>query len=211
MKIKDPTQLWKTTLAQIEIKLDSPATFKTFFQGTKLLKIDNGNAFIGVQNPYSLEWLKSKHERLIKETVSYVYGDSLNPIFEVYHLEQIPEDQSTKDPESQPLLSLENGMMSIVSETINKSGLNPKYSISNYVVGNSNRLAHAAALAVIENPGVMYNPLFMHGKTGVGKTHLSQSIGRSMIERNPKYKVKYISSEGFLNEMVKGILSLIHI
>lgn len=205
MKIKDPDQVWKTTLAQIEIKLDSPATFNTFFQGTKLLKIDGNNAFIGVQNPYSLEWLKSKHERLIKETVSYVYGDQLNPIFEVYHKEPTEEESKPKDPESQPLLSLENGMMSIVAETINKSGLNPKYSISNYVVGNSNRLAHAAALAVIENPGVMYNPLFMHGRTGVGKTHLAQSIGRSMIERNPKYKIKYISSEGFLNEMVKGI------
>lgn len=205
MKIKDPTQLWKTTLAQIEIKLDSPATFKTFFQGTKLIKIENGNAFIGVQNPYSLEWLKSKHEKLIRETASYVYGEQLNPIFEVYHLEQTVDDQKDKDPESQPLLNLENGIMSVVNDAISKAGLNPKYSISNYVVGNSNRLAHAAALAVIDKPGMLYNPLFMHGKTGVGKTHLAQSIGRSMIERSSKYKVKYISSEGFLNEMVKGI------
>lgn len=209
MKIKDPAQLWKTTLAQIEIKLDSPATFKTFFQGTKLLKIDGKNVFIGVQNPYSLEWLKTKHERLIKETVTYVYGESLNPIFEVYHKEPTPPEAQTKEEqnETNPLLAMENGMMNIVTELLNKSGLNPKYSISNFVVGNSNRLAHAAALAIIESPGTLYNPLFVYGKTGVGKTHLTQAIARSMIERNTRYKVKYISSEGFLNEMVKGLKS----
>jgi len=205
MKIKDPAQLWKTTLAQIEIKLDSPATFKTFFVDTKLLKIEGGNVFIGVQNAFTLDWLKSKHERLIKETVTYVYGEPLNPIFEVYHKGAVEEDITEKNIEEAPLLAVENGMMGVVTEAITKAGLNPKYSISNYIVGNSNRLAHAAAIAVVDNPGSMYNPLFMYGKTGVGKTHLAQSIGRSLLERNPRNKIKYISSEGFLNEMVKGI------
>jgi len=206
MKIKDPNQLWKTTLAQIEIKLDAPAQFKTFFQETKLIKIEEPIAYIGVPNPFTLEWIKSRYERLIKETISYVYGENLTPEFQVYHKDNtVDQNNDIKDPNRSPLLSIENGIMASVMDIIIKSGLNPKYSISNYIVGNSNRIAHAAALAVIDKPGELYNPLFVHGKTGVGKTHLAQSIGRAVIERNPKKRVVYTSSEGFLNEMVKGI------
>lgn len=206
MKIKDPDQLWKTTLAQIEIKLDAPAQFKTFFQETRLLRVErNGIAVIGVPNPFTLEWIKSRHERLVKETVSYVYGESLVPQFQIYHKETLEPTQN--DPVESPLLSVENGLMSSIIETISKSGINPKYSMSNYIVGNSNRIAHAAALAVIDKPGEIYNPLFIHGKTGVGKTHLAQAIGRAIIERSTKKKILYTSSEGFLNEMVRGIKS----
>ena len=172
MKIKDPNQLWKTTLAQIEIKLDAPAQFKTFFQETKLIKIEEPIAYIGVPNPFTLEWIKSRYERLIKETISYVYGENLTPEFQVYHKDNtVDQNNDIKDPNRSPLLSIENGIMASVMDIIIKSGLNPKYSISNYIVGNSNRIAHAAALAVIDKPGELYNPLFVHGKTGVGKFH----------------------------------------
>lgn len=203
MKIKDPAQLWKTALAQIEIKIDASAQFKIFFQETKLLRLDGEHAYIGVPNPFTMEWLKSRYEKLIRETLSYVYGDPLEPIFEIYHKEISPEVK--KDSTKAPLLSVENGMMTTVMEAITRSGLNPKYSMSNYIVGSSNRIAHAAALGVIENPGSVYNPLFVHGRTGVGKTHLAQSIGRSVLERDPRKKILYTPSEGFLNEMVKGI------
>ncbi len=202
MKIRDEKLLWKTTLAQIEIKLDAPAQFKTFFQETKLIKVDGTNAVIGVPNPYTSEWLKSRYEKIIKETISYVYGSPLNPIFEIYQKELVDTRQQK---ELSPLLSAENGVMGNLIEIISKSGLNPKYSVSNYIVGNSNRIAHAAALAVIDKPGESYNPLFMHGKTGVGKTHLAQAIGRAILERSPHKKVLYTASEGFMNEMVRGI------
>src|SRR5260221_1799893 len=198
MKIKEPDQLWKTALAQIEIKLDAPAQFKTFFQETKLLRIDGANVIIGVPNPFTMDWLKSRHMKLIKDTVTYVYGETLNPSFEVYHKDNSGEEMQANDPESEPLLSIEQGIMGSVMEFVTKAGLNPKYSISNYIIGNSNRIAHAAALAVIDNPGQVYNPLFIHGKTGVGKTHLAQAIGRAVIERSPKKKVVYTPSEGFL-------------
>lgn len=204
MKIRDEKLLWKTTLAQIEIKLDAPAQFKTFFQETKLIRVEGSNAVIGVPNPYTSEWLKSRYEKIIKETISYVYGSPLTPVFEIYQKELVDTHQPK---EVSPLLSAENGIMGNVIEIIAKSGLNPKYSISNYIVGNSNRIAHAAALAVIDRPGEAYNPLFMHGKTGVGKTHLAQAIGRAILERAPHKKLLYTASEGFLNEMVKGIKS----
>lgn len=203
MKIREEKQLWKTTLAQIEIKLDAPAQFKTFFQETQLVKVQGVTAHIGVPNPYTAEWLKTKYERLIKETISYVYGSPLIPVFEVIQTETRKEESKN----NAPLLDVQNGISGNIIDVIVKAGINPKYSISNYIIGNSNRIAHAAALAVIDKPGQTYNPLFIHGKTGVGKTHLAQSIGRGVIERNPRSKVMYISSEGFLNEMVKGIKS----
>lgn len=208
MKIKDEKQLWKTTLAQIEIKLDAPATFRTFFQETKLIAIEGNTAKVGVPNPYTAEWLKNKYEKLIKDTISYVYGETLNPVFVVQRSDgDIIEIEDATNEEKQPLLSMENGMMGNVMEAIRKSGLNSKYTISNYVVGNHNAVAHAAALAIIENPGHIYNPLFINGKTGLGKTHLAQAIGRAVLERDPKKKIVYTSSEGFMNDMVKGIRS----
>lgn len=208
MKIRDEKQLWKTTLAQIEIKLDAPAQFKTFFQETKLLRLDGSNAVIGVPNPYTSEWLKSKYERMIRETLSYVYGDTLIPIFEVMHKVGEVDVTDKGDTDSiSPLLAVENGIMGNAIENITKAGLNPKYSVSNYIIGNHNRIAHAAAIAVIDNPGQAYNPLFIHGKSGVGKTHLAQAIGRALLERDPRRRVIYTASEGFLNEMVKGIKS----
>lgn len=205
MKIKEEKQLWKTVLAQIEIKLDAPAQFKTFFNETKLLRIADNSAIIGVPNPYTAEWLKTKYENIIKETLSYVYGDPLSPIFQVYQREIPSPEKEDSYSDKSPLLSAENGMIGNLMEIISKSGINPKYSMSNYIVGNSNRIAHAAALAVIDKPGAVYNPLFIYGKTGVGKTHLAQAIGRAVMERNLKKKIVYTTSEGFLNDMVKGI------
>jgi len=206
MKIHDPEQLWKTTLAQIEIKLDSPAQFKTFLGDLKLINIEDKLANIGVPNPYVIDIVKNKYSRLIKDTLSYVYGNDLSIRIDLFNRERDPNKEIDElSPIKSPLLAIENGLMAGLMELVAKAGLNPKYTISNYIVGNSNRIAHAAALAVIDKPGELYNPLFVHGKTGVGKTHLAQSIGRSVIERNSKKKVIYTSSEGFLNEMVKGI------
>lgn len=205
MKITDPRELWKVTLAQIEIKLDAPAQYKMFFQDARLMKIDGKNAVIGVPNPYTSEWLKSRYSNLVKDTISYVYGDALVPVFEVYQRELPVESEKGHQKSASPLLSMENGLLSSVIEEVAKSGINPKYSMSNYIVGNSNRIAHAAALAIIENPGQMYNPLFVYGKTGVGKTHLAQAIGRSILERDMRKRIFYVSSEGFLNDLVRGI------
>src|SRR4051794_40059287 len=121
MKIKEPNQLWKTSLAQIEIRLDAPAQFKTFFSETKLLRIEGEHVVIGVPNPFTLEWLKSRHERLIKDTVSYVYGDALVPVFEIYHREPVMDEEKEVDPNMSPLLTVENGIMGSVIEAVTKS------------------------------------------------------------------------------------------
>lgn len=203
MNIKDPKELWKVAMAQLEIKLDSPAQFKTFFSALELIQIEGKQAIIGVPNPYTADWIKSRHESLVKDTISYVYGETLVPIFRVAVGAQ--KKQKAEDVEDSPLLQAENGIMGSVIKAIEDSGLNTKYSLSNFIVGNANRIAHAAAIATIENPGQIYNPLFVHGKTGVGKTHLAQAIGIGMLERNITRKIVYTPSENFLNDMVKGI------
>lgn len=209
MKITDKNQLWKTALAQIEIKLDAPAQFKTFFQDTMLVEIAGSNAVIGVVNPYTAEWLQARHEKLIKETISYVYGSNLNPVFEVRQdvsqKEEVVDESINQELEHDSLLQTQYGVMNSVMDEVSNAGLNPSYSFTNFIIGNSNRIAHAAALNIVDNPGKVYNPLFIHGSTGVGKTHLAQAIGRAVLERNISRKVRYTSSEGFLNDMVKAI------
>ncbi len=203
MPKKDLNQVWRTTLAQIEVKLDNPAQFKTFFQGAELVGIEKGKAIISVPNPYTSDWLKQKHESLIEKTISHVYGTELKLTFMVS--KQDPAEENKRD--TGPLMSSQFGNSSVVTEALTRSGLNDKYKLGNYIVGETNQIAHAAAVAIIDNPGLVYNPLFIHGKTGVGKTHLAQAIGRSVIERNPARRVIYTSSEGFLNDLVKAIRS----
>lgn len=205
MKIREPQQLWRTALAQIEIKMDAPAQFRTFFSEATLINLDGKRAFIGVPNPYTADWLKTRYQDLIKETLTYVYGEPLVPEFQVTSKVGV-EEESEKVEDS--LFAIENGIMSSVMKAIEDSGLNIKYSMTNFVIGNPNRIAHAAAMAVIDRPGEVYNPLFVHGKTGVGKTHLAQAIARSLLERNLSKKVLYVTSENFLNEMIRGIKTM---
>ena len=194
--------LWKKAKAQIEVKMGTTAEFKTFFGSTHLLQIKNKLATIGCPNAYVLDWLRNRHEKLISETLSFILDEKIDIFFEIINDPEIKLESLTE--KAAPLLRIENGVMCSVMDTIQKSGLNIKHSLSNYIVGNSNRLAHAAAMAVIENPGTLYNPLFIHGKTGVGKTHLAQAIGRGLLERSLNTKVIYTTSENFLNEMVRS-------
>lgn len=200
------TEIWTKTLAQIEVKLDSSAQFKTWFKDTKLVGFDGRFAQIQVKNPYTADWLKNRHERMITDTLSYVVGKPLKVRFEVNGtmLESVAQPD-IEDIVSNPLLYQTNGIDPTVTQVIVAAGLNERYSTDNYVVGLPNQMAHAAAMAVIDNPGTTYNPLFIYGPSGVGKTHLAQAIGVGIIARNPNRKVVYNSSEGFLNDMVKGL------
>lgn len=212
MKPQDPNQIWKTTLAQIEIKLDSPAQYKTFFSGIKLSELKENKATISVANGYISDWLQQKYYRLIRETLSHVASQDveLEFIVEPDYQRGTPKkltkaEQTQIEDDDKPLLSMQGGVHHSVMDSIKKAGLNERYSLQDFIVGDSNQIAYAAAQAVIENPGASYNPLFLHGKTGVGKTHLAQSVGRSILERNPSKRVVYLPSETFLNDMVRSL------
>ena len=200
-------EIWTKTLAQIEVKLDSPAQFKTWFKDTKLNSIDGRHATIQVKNPYTSDWLRNRHEDMIRDTISYVAGKPLKLRFEVNGslVEETTEEVIIDEVAASPLLHMESGIIPGVANVIRDAGLNDKYQMSKYIVGNSNRMAHAAALGVIDQPGTVYNPLFVYGPSGVGKTHLAQAIGIGLIERNPNRKILYSPAETFLNEWVKAM------
>lgn len=200
-------EIWKITLAQIEVKLDSPAHFKTWFKDTSLLDLKGNQAIIGVKNSYSTDWLKKRHNHLICETLSYVYGQKVSAKYQIDgNLANLPTPKVTANEliKEAPIFGIPD-QQNVLSKKLQESGLNPKYSFESYIVGPSNKLAHAAAIGVAKNPGEAYNPLFIYGKTGLGKTHLAQAVGRYVLEQDLDKKIYYASSEGFLNDMVKSI------
>ena len=200
-----PEEIWKTALAQIEVKLDSPAQFQTWFRDTKLIEINGNKAVIGVRNSYASDWLKKKHNIMIKDTLSYVYGKEVDPEYEVVKEGVSETDEKQAPSDKAPILGVQEGIDTEFRETLKRSGLNEKYGFSNFIVGNSNKIAHAASLSIAEGNTTTYNPLFIWGSTGLGKTHLAQAIGRHILEKKPGKKVRYVTSEGFLNDMVKSI------
>lgn len=203
--------IWKIALEQIQLKV-SPQNFSAWFKKTRLFKIENGIATVFCQSNYARDWLDTNHHKLIKNIVEEITRSDLELVFIVGSSSNKSAndsngkyDDATLSPEEAPLFNVEFTHQNLVEEAQQKSSLSPGYIFTSYVVGPSNRLAHAAAEAVAENPGKSYNPLFVYGGVGLGKTHLIQAIGNRLLNRDPNKKVFYCSSETFLNEMVEAI------
>lgn len=210
----DYKYIWHLALAQLEVKLDNPIHFRTWFAPTVLTEIKGSQATIAVRNHYGADWLKRKHQEMIENTLSYIAKKKLKVQYLIS--EELTNDAAAKvaaKPESkaQPrtdahsLLAMNNGESDQLYQALVKAKLNPKLTFENYVTGESNNMAQAAAQAVADNPGSIYNPLFIYGHTGLGKTHIAHATGRRILERNQSKKIIYISAEGFMNEMVKAI------
>lgn len=194
-------ELWQSVLAQMQFHI-SRANFATWFQNTEIISKDDEKIIISVPNAFSKEWLSNKYNKLILKTLHDI-DDSIK------ELEFVIKPQQLK---SAPIrITLENEkpedtQLKFEEFKINKeTNLNPRYTFNNFVVGSFNELAYAAALAVADNPGLTYNPLFIYGGTGLGKTHLMQAIGNKIGEVLKKKKVKYISSEKFVSSIVSAI------
>ena len=197
----DNLELWQSVLAQMQFHI-SKANFSTWFQNTEIISKDSEKIIISVPNAFSKEWLSNKYNKLILKTLHDI-DDSIK------ELEFVIKPQLTKN--SAPRINIENerqedAQLKFEEFKINKeTNLNPRYTFTNFVVGSFNELAHAAALAVADNPGLTYNPLFVYGGTGLGKTHLIQAIGNKISDESKKKKVKYISSEKFVSSIVSAI------
>ena len=200
-------QLWQTALGEVELNI-SRANFITWFRDTFILKNKDGVATIGVPNGFSKEWLENKYNKLIlralrnisSETKELKFIISAVPSFAAISIERLVRSPEKKELSGQPAQSFQD--FDIDKET----NLNPKYTFSNFIVGSFNELAQAAARAVVNSPGEIYNPLFIYGGVGLGKTHLLQSVGNEIIEKyKKKKKVKYTSSEKFTSELVSAL------
>ncbi len=199
------SEIWKSVLAQMQLHI-SKANFATWFQNTEIISKEDEKMIISVPNAFSKEWLKNKYYKLILKTIH----DTDNSVKE---LEFVIKPQSLKNFNAvkevkvlEEIEKIDAGQLKFDEFKINKeTNLNPRYTFENFVVGSFNELAYAAGLAVSENVGNTYNPLFIYGGVGLGKTHLIQAIGNKVSDNPKKKKVRYISSEKFVSSIVSGI------
>lgn len=198
-----PEAAWKAALGELEMQM-TRATFTTWLQGTRALSCEDDEFIIGVRNDFAKDWLENRLYDLIARTLASVVGHRVNVRFVVWSDEIIAPRTHLVNGAARPALPVEarpNGRLSQDAE----NSLTRRYTFSTFVVGPSNRLAHAAALSVAENPGRTYNPLFIYGGVGLGKTHLLHAIGHRCHQDG--YQVRYISAETFTNELVASIRS----
>jgi len=195
---KNFKDIWQAALAQIQLNI-SPANFSTWFKNTEIIAIKSGEAIIAVPNAFSKEWLENKYYKLILKILNKLNPEIKKLGFTVKKTKTLSFENPQTVLEKEKQLNLNNALVN------KETNLNPRYQFDNFIVGSFNELAHAAALAVAEKPGATYNPLFIYGGVGLGKTHLLQAIGNYIIQKNKKKKVRYISSDKFTSEIVNSI------
>lgn len=188
-------EVWNIVLGELEQTL-SKANFQTWFPNTHLVKIDNGEVTIGVPNDFVKDWLEGKYKLMALE-IMRKHFPSVRSI--VFAIKTIKKDPTIKESHSEsklaPQLNLEN----------RDDGLNPRYTFKQFIIGGFNELAYAASQAIIKNPGSTYNPYFVYGNTGLGKTHLIQATGHAIKTNFPHKKIYYTSFERFLNDYVDSL------
>jgi chromosomal replication initiator protein len=197
-----PDQIWKTALGELQLQLTG-ATFDTWLRHTRVISSEDGAFVIGVHNGYAKDWLENRLLSMIKRTLTGIVQKSVEVRFVVWNKE-------LGEGDSGPLLLPQPAPSSAPTASApppitTHSGLNPRYTFDTFVMGPSNRLAHAASQAVVEKPAAAYNPLFLHGGVGLGKTHLLHAIGHACWARD--LQVLYTSSEQFTNDLINAIRS----
>jgi chromosomal replication initiator protein len=199
----DKEQLWNAVLGELEVSL-SRANFTTWFKNTSIISIDGGLVVVGVPNVFTKEWLEKKYNTDVLsslrhnapeiQTVEYKIGSIKNLEKELSEKENIKKvEEEVKHAEEEVEVKVASG------------DLNPKYTFDNFVVGNSNKLAFAACQSIAEHLGTKYNPLFIYGGVGLGKTHLMQAVGHAIRQKAKDKKIVYVTSEKFTNDFISSI------
>lgn len=200
--------VWKNILAEIEQAIPSEQ-FSTWFTGTELISNDNDTVVIGVPNVFKRKQLQAKYSEHIKTAFEHNNIQVKDIQYDILTKEKAKRPTARR-PEVSPVQSAANIATSNYrsSAPVNGSlqtGLNPKYTLDNFVVGSNNDLAVSVAHNIIDNPGVSYNPFFLYGGPGLGKTHLVQAIGNELLKRDPKLKILYTPISSFYSDFIKSI------
>ncbi|HET9850423.1 MAG TPA: chromosomal replication initiator protein DnaA [Candidatus Saccharimonadales bacterium] len=208
------TNLWQAVLGEIELSI-SRGNFVTWFKNTKLIKNHDGLVVIGVPNIFVKNQLERKFNDLITEVLS---KNGVEPERVEYKIHtgispapRVEDDQILRNPKSAPASQTATATAVRPQTTVSASahsyrqGLNERYTFENFVVGAGNELAYAACQAITQNPGTKYNPLFLYGGVGIGKTHLIQAVGTALLAARPNSKVVYVSTEQFVQEFVDAL------
>lgn len=201
---------WKEVLLKIEPTVKR-ANFVTWFQDTAVISKENGKMTVGVPTPFAHDWLKKYHARQILDMAREIDTQIRELDFEVHSNlkgadeEKVVNVKKLKSEFTKTVRKISGSNEVRLIEGISSKFLNPRYRLDNFIVGPENRLAHAACLAVTGNPGGYYNPLFIYGGVGLGKTHLLQATGNDILNADAENIVVYTTSENFVNEIVEAI------
>jgi chromosomal replication initiator protein len=188
-------ELWEKTLNIMKDEL-TEVSFNTWIKSSIPLSLSNNTLKLGVPNNFTKEILETRYKDLLINALNIISSKNYNIELVIASEESIDLDERTNKKDLKSAVTVIDEM---------SATLNPKYTFDSFVIGNSNRFAHAASLAVAESPAKAYNPLFIYGGVGLGKTHLMHAIGHYILQNNPKSRVVYVSSEKFTNELINSI------
>jgi len=199
--------IWQAALGELELTL-SRANFTTWFKNTFISCFDNESIIIGVPNTFTKAWLEKKYHIAILKALQKITGNRVKSV--IYRVETKLKENDAPEEEKITIVKTEEKALRRAAApdnlVINEFGLNAKYNFGNYVIGKGNELAQAACVAVSQKPGSVYNPLFIYGGVGLGKTHLIQAIGNEILKKTER-KVLYVSCEKFTSDFIKSISS----
>ena len=201
--------LWQSVLGEIELSV-SHINFVTWFKDTELLSLNDDEAVIAVPNVFAIRQFQVKFN---KQVVELLQKNGASPKSITYTVKSSSkkkvisrETTATRHPSVEELISTRNATPSSSRQTqVSPTGLNPRYTFDSFIVGSSNDLAYTACQAVAQFPGVKYNPLYLYGGVGLGKTHLMQAVGNEIIKQQPEMRILYVSSETFVKEFLDSI------
>ncbi len=195
-------QVWQAALGQLQLEM-SKATFETWVRDTQLLTQEDGTFVVGVTNAYAKDWLENRLLSTVKRILTSIVGRTVEARFVVWPAPPLHENGEPVLRASLPLMPEAAPAVAEAFAFSLPTNLNPKYTFETFVVGPNNRLAHAACLAAAENPAKAYNPVFLYGGVGLGKTHLLQAVGNACVLRG--LHALYVSSEEFTNDLINAI------
>ncbi len=188
---------WPEIIEHLRVEHElSNVSFSTWIQPLKVYDVINNTVFILVNMNASVEYIEKKYLLPLKVCIGEITGTEFDIVFISEDDDKLTEIKN---------MEIEASQKKRTKSSAEKAGLNPKYTFDTFVVGGNNKFAHAASLAVAESPGKAYNPLFLYGGVGLGKTHLMHSIAHFTLENNPKKKVLYVTSETFTNELIESL------
>ncbi|EYB68950.1 chromosomal replication initiator protein dnaA [Deinococcus phoenicis] len=200
-------EIWADVLGYVRKNI-SEVEYHTWFAPVRNLGVQDGSLVLGVRNSFAQEWFRKHYLELLEDALRSLGAQDPQVSFQVLPAVQeamiLPQDPPPAPaPGHPPGPGSRPPPAPLPAE--NRKSLNPKYTFENFVVGPNNNLAHAAALAVAESPGKAYNPLFIYGDVGLGKTHLMHAVGHYMMERFPEKRIEYVSTESFTNDLINAI------
>ncbi len=189
-------ELWENALVELELTISKP-NFNTWFKDTHIVRVEDGTVYLGVPSQFARDWLSTKFHKDIVRSLRMLSESVRNVEYVISRGAKRASEEPRVVPPPPQELALE--------PVHQKTSLNPRFTFSSLVVGPFNELAHAAAQAVVRKPGIAYNPLFIYGPTGLGKTHLIQAIGNHFRVQAPDRKVYYVTSERFSMDYVSAL------